>query len=136
MKTLQLIDRLLGVRKTGPATWIARCPAHDDKSPSITVTEVEDRILIHCFAGCDVHSIVAAVGMEITDLFPDRLEPHGQLKRRFLPSDTIQCLSKEIFFLIMCAGDLEKGEKLTAADMARLRLAQNRFSAAAKAAGL
>ncbi len=136
MKTLQLIDRLLGVRKTGPATWIARCPAHDDKSPSLTVTEADDRILMHCFAGCDVHSIVAAVGMEITDLFPERLEPHEPAKRKFLPADTIQCLQKEIFFLILCSGDLARGEKLTEADIARLRLAHNRFSAAAKVAGL
>lgn len=136
MKTNQLIDRLEGVRKTGAATWIARCPAHEDKSPSLTIKEAEERILLHCFAGCDVDPIVSSVGMEITDLFPEKLEHHSPIKRRFLPQDTIQCLSKEIFFLIICAGDLARGETLTEADTARLRLAHNRFSAAAKAAGL
>lgn len=49
----------------------ARCPAHDDRSPSLTITETADgKVLMHCFSGCAVEDIVAALGLEMTDLFP------------------------------------------------------------------
>ena len=49
----------------------ARCPAHEDRGPSLSITEGDDgRLLVHCFAGCDVHQVVSAVGLELSDLFP------------------------------------------------------------------
>lgn len=46
------------------------CPTHDDRNPSLSVQEGEDgRVLIHCHAGCDTRDVVAAVGMEMSDLF-------------------------------------------------------------------
>jgi hypothetical protein len=50
--------------------WLARCPAHDDRSPSLSIAEGDDgRILLHCFAGCSLESIVAALGLTMRDLF-------------------------------------------------------------------
>ena len=50
--------------------WTARCPAHDDAKPSLSVTLGEDqRILAKCFAGCDLAAIVRALGIEVGDLF-------------------------------------------------------------------
>ena len=47
-----LLDRLEAVRETGSSRWIARCPAHDDSSPSLAVRELDDgRILLHDFGG-------------------------------------------------------------------------------------
>ncbi len=46
----------------------ARCPAHDDKQASLTITETEDKILMHCFTGCKTEDILKAVGLEIKDL--------------------------------------------------------------------
>ena len=45
-----LLERLEGVISTGADRWYARCPAHDDRSPSLSVTDTGDRVLIHCFA--------------------------------------------------------------------------------------
>ena len=42
----KLVSQLEGVRSTGQDRWIARCPAHDDRSPSLSIREVDDRILI------------------------------------------------------------------------------------------
>ena len=68
-----LISRLDGTRKTGEGKWIARCPAHDDRSPSLSVRETNDgTILIKCFAGCETLSICRSVGIEIRDLFPNK----------------------------------------------------------------
>lgn len=48
----------------------ARCPAHEDRSPSLTVSTGRDgRALVYCFAGCHVDAILAALGLELRDLF-------------------------------------------------------------------
>ncbi len=51
--------------------WMARCPAHADNGPSLSIKALEDgRILIHCFAGCGASDVLAAVGMSLSDLYP------------------------------------------------------------------
>jgi putative DNA primase/helicase len=51
--------------------WTARCPAHDDHRPSLSISEGNDqRILLHCHAGCRPEAIVRALGMDMRDLFP------------------------------------------------------------------
>ena len=56
-----LLDRLTGVKQTRPDRWQARCPAHDDRSPSLAVTETPDgTILIKCWAGCSAADVVGA----------------------------------------------------------------------------
>ena len=57
------------VRRSG-AGWQARCPAHEDRTPSLTISEGDDgRTLVHCHAGCTTEDIVAAVGLTLRDLF-------------------------------------------------------------------
>jgi hypothetical protein len=49
----------------------ARCPAHDDRGPSLSVTETDHgQLLIYCFAGCGAADVVEAVGLTMSDLFP------------------------------------------------------------------
>jgi len=68
----QLLTCLDKVRKTGDGKWLACCPAHQDKSPSLAIKQTDDgKILIHCFAGCEVDVIVSAVGLTLADLMPD-----------------------------------------------------------------
>lgn len=69
MTPTDLLSRLAGVRPSRGA-WIARCPAHDDRSPSLSVKEGRDgRILLRCWAGCSVPDICSALGISIRDLF-------------------------------------------------------------------
>ncbi len=50
--------------------WIARCPAHPDRSPSLAISEGRDkRIVLHCHAGCETPAIVAALDLSLRDLF-------------------------------------------------------------------
>lgn len=66
----ELLTRLDKVTGKHPQ-WQARCPAHKDKSPSLSIKEVEDgKILLHCFAGCGASDIMDAIGMSLSDLFP------------------------------------------------------------------
>ena len=49
----RLLDRLDGARKTGSGRWLAKCPAHEDRSPSLSVRELEGgTLLVKCFGGC------------------------------------------------------------------------------------
>jgi hypothetical protein len=69
-----VLERLERVRRHGSG-WIARCPAHEDKNPSLAVSEGRDeRALLKCHAGCTVDAILAALGLEMSDLFPARGE--------------------------------------------------------------
>ncbi len=45
------------------------CPAHDDKSASLSITLENDRILLYCHAGCNIDDICVSLGIEQTDLF-------------------------------------------------------------------
>lgn len=64
-----ILHRLHNVSQLSDGSWQARCPAHDDREPSLHVSLNHDRILLHCFAGCSVESICSALGITPRDLF-------------------------------------------------------------------
>ncbi len=58
-------------RKAGPG-WECRCPAHDDRKPSLSIDRGDDgRALVHCHAGCSVEAVCGALGLTLADLFAD-----------------------------------------------------------------
>lgn len=65
---------------------MARCPAHEDRNPSLSLKEGRDgRALLYCFAGCQLVDVVAALGLSMSDLFAESYEYHdttGQVVRR------------------------------------------------------
>lgn len=71
------LDRVLGAlglngcepRQRG-RQWSARCPVHEDRNPSLSVTVGDDgRVLLKCHGGCDVASIVSVLRLKLSDLF-------------------------------------------------------------------
>jgi hypothetical protein len=54
------IAHALHGRNSG-AGWMARCPAHDDRSPSLSIRERDGRLLVHCHAGCLQADVIAAL---------------------------------------------------------------------------
>jgi hypothetical protein len=67
----QVLDRLEGVKKHGGGRFMAKCPSHQDKTASLGITEKEDRILLHCFGGCETRWVLGGMGLEMHDLFAD-----------------------------------------------------------------
>ncbi len=66
----RLLARLADVRKCGDE-WMARCPAHDDRNPSLSIKEgAEGKILLYCHAGCKTEAVVHALGLSMSDLMP------------------------------------------------------------------
>jgi putative DNA primase/helicase len=59
--TAETIGKTLGGKKVG-AGWTARCPAHDDRTPSLSIRDSGDnKVLVRCHAGCDQKRIIAAL---------------------------------------------------------------------------
>lgn len=68
----RVLERLQDATET-TSGWRARCLAHDDQNPSLTIAEGNDgRALLKCFAGCEISDIVAALGLEMHELFEGR----------------------------------------------------------------
>lgn len=129
-----LLARLDRVRKTGPDSWQARCPAHDDRGPSLTIRETEDaKVLVHCFAGCSVHEVVGAVGLEVTDLFPPRQHQGKPERRPFPAADALRAVAFESLVVAAAGSALLAGQPFTPGDRERLFLAVERIQAAASA---
>lgn len=66
----RVLARLPRARRNG-RRWMAPCPAHEDRSPSLQVAPADDRVLLKCFAGCSAEAVVAALGLAVADLFDD-----------------------------------------------------------------
>lgn len=129
-----LLSRLENVKRTGNSRWIARCPAHDDRRASLSIRDLEDgRILVHDFAGCSVNEVLAAIGLDMSALFPERDIPHSRRERRpFNAADVLRCVDFEVLVVSTAALNLAHGKTLTAADLKRLELAASRLQAAAE----
>jgi hypothetical protein len=133
-----LLPLLHRVRQTGPDRYSASCPgplhAHGDRSPSLSIAiGSDDRVLLRCFAGCDVASILAAVGMEFSDLFPPRAVGHarpvpGPQRPRISDRDLLSIVRSELEIIALAGEELQNGP-LCKNDMARLRQATNRINA-------
>lgn len=73
--TIDSIVALFAAKRVG-ASWVAFCPAHHDRTPSLGISEGSDgRILVKCRAGCATVDVLAAKGLRLADLF---LDPTGQ----------------------------------------------------------
>lgn len=131
-----LISRLEKVRPTGRGTWIACCPAHADKSPSLTIRETDDgKVLLHCFAGCSVAEVLASVDLDFDALFPPR-QHHGRPERRPFPAaDVLRALASEALVVASSGVSMLAG-RFTGADRERLILAVQRIQAGLSAAGV
>ncbi len=109
----KLLGRLDGVRETGPGRWMARCPVHKDRRPSLSVRQVDDRVLIHDFAGCPASDILVAVGLTLADLFDQPLDTHRPGLRRPPVDWRGLCfmLQRSATVLWLFTGDIVAGRK-------------------------
>ncbi len=136
MATQDLLDRLHKVRSSGAGNWVACCPAHEDRSPSLTIKETDDgRVLVHCFAGCSVEQVLTAVGLDFDALFPDKaltltsLKPH---RVRFSAHDVLASVSTELSICSIVINDILRGDSLSAEDLKRFKLAAARVDEACR----
>lgn len=132
----RLLDKLVGTRRIGVNRWVTKCPAHEDRSPSLSVKELNDgRILLHCFAGCDIHSIVSSIGFELSDLYPDshKIGHVNPQEPTLVPlHKIINVLSAKLTVILCAAQTLTLGNPLSNEDGQTLAKAVEHFDIAAR----
>lgn len=117
-----VLQRLAKVKANGNGKWKACCPAHDDKDPSLSIREADDsKVLLHCWAGCDTDSIVAAIGLTIRDLFPCDDKSNR-------PGPSRAAIEHERRIVTIGLSLLAQGGKLPPSDLDRLETARRRLA--------
>jgi hypothetical protein len=135
-----LISRLDKVKGRN-GSWTARCPAHADKGPSLAVTEREDgRILMHCFAGCNISDVLGALGMDMSDLFPPKEKSFDAarpaIKPAFFASDLMRIIHVEALVVQIVAFDIAKGKPVNEETRERMLTAYERIDEAVRYANV
>lgn len=125
-----LLSRLDGVRVTGAGRWIARCPAHEDRSPSLAIREMDDgRVLLHDFAGCETEAILAAIGLEFAALFPARstTQQRSPLVSRVAAMDALAAIDHEAHVVAIIGADFLQHREIDPPTWQRLALVAQRI---------
>ena len=118
-----ILSKLEKVKKTGFNRWIARCPCHTDKTPSLAVRDDNGTVLIHCF-GCGAAGpgVCEAIGEDVSELFPpsdysgfnSKDYEHAAKKRSIFPADQVlEALQTETIVLLMITKDITETGTLT-----------------------
>jgi hypothetical protein len=129
----RLLSRLQKVRRVGPGRWLASCPAHEDKSPSLNVKEEPDgTLLVICRAGCENDAIREAAGLEWADFFPEKSTGvyDRKLGRAFPAADILLALADETMIVAIVACDIANGRGMSIEDHDRVLIAAQRILAA------
>lgn len=130
-----ILPRLDLVRAFGKDRWSARCPAHEDKGPSLSLRELEDgRVLLHCFAGCPAADVIGAIGLKLSDLFqPPPITKEGKKTRPnhyHAMGMALRTIQPEVLLVAIAAGNMAQGIALGDADRERLIEASRKIRSA------
>jgi len=118
---------------------LACCPAQDDRWPSLTIRATDDgRKLVHCFSGCSVEEVLAAVGLTFSDLFLPRAVDHlvQPEHQPFPATDVLRAIGFEALVVCASAVAVFAGKPFSQQDRERLILAASRIQAAMTVAGV
>lgn len=115
----KVLKRLDKVKSAGAEKWKACCPAHDDKHPSLAISETsEGVVLLKCWAGCTTKEIVSAIGLELRDLFPGDKQPRRGPSKAAIEHERM---------VYRIGQSLQKQGSLAGDDLVRFNLAKQRL---------
>ena len=131
----KILNNLSNVRKKSHLSYVACCPAHNDKSPSLAIREIEgERILIKCFAGCSVQAVLSAIVLEMIDLFPPKPKNdrggYKRISKPFTADQLLAIIEYEASYIEFISQEIVFNEKLSIDDYARVILAKDRIQKA------
>lgn len=131
----EFVSRLEKPRRSGTG-WLACCPAHADRTPSLTVTAGRNGgVVVHCFAQCSVEEIVAAVGLQLADLMPED-RPRPLLRGGRLPATMVlEAMALNATMVAILAADMAKGRQLTVEEKDKLFSIAGEFQDAIEVTG-
>lgn len=131
----KLLPRLQGVRRVGAGKWSALSPARDERSPSLSIRELDDgTLLIHDFGGASVDEVLSPIGLDVADLFPPRTAAPGQgtapTRRPYAAADLIRLCAFESTVACIVIADIVRQRE--GADVDRLVEAARRLGEASE----
>ena len=128
----RILARLEQVRQTGCDRWVACCPAHEDRSPSLSIRETADgRLLLYDFGGCQTGDVLAALGMELSDLYDKPLgHSFPPSKSRIPARDLLELVGFEIDAATIILADVADGRSISAVAWQRISTAAARIGQA------
>lgn len=135
----RLLQKLKKVRYSGQHQAMACCPAHDDRSPSLSIKDAGGgRILLNCLAGCATEDVLSAIGLTFADIQPEKrpTETFKPVKDRVYATDALKAIQYEAQFVMMCAMDMKKGRQLSTETYDRLELSMERINRALELANV
>jgi len=125
----KLLSHLDKVKRIANDRYTAICPAHDDRRPSLAIKYVDDRLLLHCFCGCETADILSAIGLTFRDIMPTKNKGNFKKdKKPFYAMDLLSIIKFEASLVYLYAGDMSKGLRLTSKDKERLLLSTSRIN--------
>jgi hypothetical protein len=131
MSAESLLAKLEGLKKTGSKRYVARCPAHDDRSPSLAIRDLGDgRILLHCFAGCPTESVLGAMGLAFADIMPERVGNYAPERTPFDARQCLEAVAHEMACAVLICENVADGAIVSGGLRDRLLLAGQRINGA------
>ena len=125
----KLLSSLDNVKRIGNDRYKSICPAHDDHTPTLYISGNDGKLLLKCFAGCENSDIVAAIGLTLADLMPDKSGGNfKKVKKPFYAMDILGIIKFEATLVYIHANDIANGLILTIKDKERLLLAASRIN--------
>jgi hypothetical protein len=123
-----ILSRLDKVKATKPNEWVACCPAHNDNKPSMGIKLTDDgKILMKCLSQhCSINDIVAAIGLELSDLFPDSVKYERNKRQYFSASTILKAIQFETTIILLSSADV-LNKTVKPGDHARIELAYERI---------
>lgn len=118
-----LLSRLTHVVDRGAGRWMACCPSHEDRHPSLAIEDTADgAVLIHCFAACSPSEVLAAVDLGLSDLYvTNHTDSRDKsISPRWTVNDLFLALSHEIDVVLIAGNAIARGKTLSAVDISRL----------------
>jgi hypothetical protein len=109
----------------GEGRYMACCPAHADRSPSLSIKYTGERILLRCFAGCETGDVLAAVGLAWADVMPPSTEHEKAAYKRAKNAQRLHRVLEHERLVLAIAQN--QTAPLSGEDAARVRLAKTRI---------
>jgi hypothetical protein len=110
-----LLGRRDHVKQTGPGRWLARCPAHEDRTPSHSIRELDDqRVLVNRFAGCGAIDVLDALGFQWSRAISKRAGWDARPSYSCIPAhDFLVILDHEITVAVLIRADIVNRRKVS-----------------------
>ena len=127
-----LLSKLHNVHSTSASSWLAGCPlCQSRKGRPLALRETADgRLLLHAFCGCATDAVLGALGLQLSDLFPQRVGDHFAPARSLWSARDVQDLVLlEATIVGILASDFLQKRSIDETDWARLAQATGRLVA-------